>query len=150
MLGKLAMVALFLVALASGSTIQEDLYNITMSAPGVAESNVLMDQYGIVVSIYPEDNASSQNLSESVAYVVAGYAGFLKAAPDYNGYLKIKIAKGWDGGYMAHVMKAYPKDAREATKSGDFINYTNKVIQSKQLVGEGTIPFSAVLDSPSD
>ena len=112
------------------ATTPDDLVIVAKACPGVEDARVVVDQSHIGITIRPLSYATSDDLEETIAILVAGYGYLLNATPGYIGYLKIGLATRSTGQIVA-IWEARPEGARQHfdTESNSILlSYVDEVI----------------------
>jgi hypothetical protein len=119
---------LLISACSAQMDIQSAMNNVARSCPSVGNTVTVVDNSHIGVTISPGPYATSSDLTNAVATLIIAYSEVLKAAPSYQGYLRIGIAnKGPDG--KNHIVQIFEAPAWETrANQNQMASYVNSIL----------------------
>ena len=112
------------------ATTPDDIAIVAKECPGVEDAIVIVDSSHIGITIRPLSYATSEDLEETIAILIAGYGYLLDATPGYIGYLRIGLATRSSGQIVA-IWEARPEGTRQHfdTESNSILlSYVDEVI----------------------
>ena len=112
------------------ATTPDDLVIAAKACPGVEDARVIVEPSHIGITIRPLSYATSEDLEETIAILIADYGYLLNATPGYIGYLRIGLATRSTGQIVA-IWEARPDGTRQhfdTASNSILLDYVDEVI----------------------